>query len=322
MRSNNIKGSLILITVALIWGLAFVAQSSAADNVPPFLMNCLRSFISAVFLAVLLKISCIKHGEKFIPTEKVARKSCLFGGLICGVFLTISVNFQQFGIALYPDGAASEAHAGFITAMYVLIVPILSLFFGKKVGVGVWIGVAVAVVGFYFLCLSGGTDGLYLGDLPVIFCAFSFAFHIMSVDKFVGTVGGVRLSMLQFAVTALLSGVLSLIFEFHTVEPQKVLAAVWQILYLGIMSSGIAYTLQIIGQRYAEPSVASLSMSLESVFAALGGWFAGNVLKIGAPRNLTVCEIIGCILVFAAILFAQLFNPASFKFRKPDCGQS
>lgn len=307
-RTNNIKGSLILITAALIWGLAFVAQSSAAENVPPFLMNCLRSVISAVFLAVVLKIMGIKSGEKIIPTDMTKRKACLIGGLICGVMLTISVNLQQFGIALYPKGAASEAHAGFITAMYVLIVPLLSVFIGKKVGVGVWIGVGIAVVGFYLLCLSGGIDGLYLGDLLVLFCAFSFAFHILAVDKFVGSVGGVRLSMLQFIVVALFSGILSLIFEFSAIDWRNVADAVWQILYLGIMSSGVAYTLQIIGQRYAEPSIASLSMSLESVFAALGGWFAGNFLNIGAPRTLSLPEIIGCALVFIAILSAEIFN--------------
>jgi drug/metabolite transporter (DMT)-like permease len=306
MRSNNLKGSLILITAALIWGLAFVAQSSAADRVPPFLMNCLRSFISAAFLTVILRIKGIKSGEPIIPKDKAGKKICLAGGLVCGLMLAVSVNLQQFGIALYPKGAASEAHAGFITAMYVMIVPLLSLFAGKKVGVGVWLGVGISVIGFYLLCLSGGVDGLYLGDLLVLLCAFSFSFHIHSVDKFVEQVGGIRLSMLQFLVCGAVSGVLSLIFEISAVNLTDILSAIWQILYLGIMSSGVAYTLQIIGQRYAEPSIASLSMSLESVFAALGGWFAGNFLSIGAPRSLSVNEILGCVLVFAAIVFAQL----------------
>ncbi len=305
-RNNNLKGSIILVTAALIWGLAFVAQSSAAENVPPFLMNCLRSVISAVFLAVVLKIMGLKGGEPFFPAAPEKRRTCIIGGLVCGIMLTVSVNLQQFGIALYPKGAASEAHAGFITAMYVLIVPLLSVFIGKKVGLGVWIGVAVSVVGFYLLCLSGGVGRLYLGDLLVLFCAFSFAFHIMAIDKFVGDVGGVRLSMLQFIVVALLSGIMSLIFESSVIEWRNVADAVWQILYLGIMSSGVAYTLQIVGQRYAEPAIASLSMSLESVFAALGGWFAGNFLSIGAPRNLSVPEVVGCALVFVAILLAQL----------------
>ncbi len=305
-RSNNIKGSLILVTAALIWGLAFVAQSSAADSVPPFLMNCLRSFISAAFLAILLKITGTKKGESFMPSNPDIKKLCIKGGLVCGVMLAISVNFQQFGITLYPKGAASEAHAGFITAMYVLIVPLLSLFSGKKVGLGVWFGVGISVVGFYLLCLSGGLDGLYLGDLLVLLCAFSFSFHIMAIDRFVEHVGGIRLSMLQFLFCGTISGVLSLIFEISAVDFRAVLSATWQILYLGIMSSGVAYTLQIIGQRYAEPAIASLSMSLESVFAAIGGWFAGNFLSIGEKRSLSAPELIGCILVFSAIVLAQL----------------
>lgn len=305
-RSSNLKGSLILITAALIWGLAFVAQSSAADRVPPFLMNCLRSFISAVFLAAILKIKGIKGGERIIPQDKETKKACIFGGTVCGLMLAVSVNLQQFGIALYPKGAASEAHAGFITAMYVMIVPLLSLFSRKRVGLGVWLGVGISVVGFYLLCLSDGIDGLYLGDLLVLLCAFSFSFHILSVDRYVEQVGGIRLSMLQFIVCGAVSGLLSLIFELSVIEIKGVISAAWEILYLGIMSSGVAYTLQIIGQRYAEPSIASLSMSLESVFAALGGWFAGNFLSIGAPRTLSVNEILGCVLVFAAIVLAQL----------------
>lgn len=305
-RSSNLKGSLILITAALIWGLAFVAQSSAADSVPPFLMNCLRSLISAVFLGIVLKITLRKSGEKIIPADPKHKAVCIKGGIVCGIMLSISVNLQQFGIALYPKGAASEAHAGFITAMYVIIVPLLSLFTGKKVGAGVWLGVAISVVGFYMLCLSGGAGGLYLGDLLVLFCAFAFSLHILSIDKFVGAVGGVRLSMLQFIVCGVVSGLFSLIFEISAVDFNNVIAATPQILYLGIMSSGVAYTLQIIGQRYAAPAIASLSMSLESVFAALGGAFAGNVLSIGAPRSLSANEIIGCVLVFLAIIIAQL----------------
>lgn len=296
---NNIKGSFLLITAALIWGLAFVAQSAASDYAPPFLINCLRSFISAVFLFCILLIT--GRGKKFmvIPESQKERAVCLKGGIVCGIMLSISVNFQQFGISFYPENAPTEARSGFLTALYVLFVPIFSVFLKKRISPAVWAAVAVAVIGFYMLCLWEGVSGIYLGDLLVLLCAVAFALHILAVDKFVGAVGGIRLSMLQFLVCGAISGLLSLIFEHSQIVWQDVLSVGWQILYLGIMSSGIAYTLQIIGQKYAEPSVASISMSLESVFAALGGWLiSGN--------GLTVPEIIGCGLVFAAIIIAQI----------------
>lgn len=301
-KYSNLKGSLILCLTALIWGLAFVAQSDAAQLVPPFLMGSMRSFISALFLLIVYII--LNHGKMpLIPKEPASRKTVLTGGMICGVALAVSTNLQQFGIAFYPDGAAVEAHAGFITALYVILVPIFSIFQKKRVPLLVWFAVIVALSGFYMLCFSGGPDGLYIGDLFIFFCAIAFSVHIMCVDKFVDAVGPIRLSLLQFAVCGVISGLLSLIFEFNTISMQNIISAAPQILYLGIMSSGVAYTLQIVGQRYAEPTIASLSMSLESVFAALGGWFiSGNTLAAN--------EIIGCVLVFVAIILAQLPSPA------------
>ena len=305
MKNNNIKGSFFLCLAALIWGLAFVAQSAAADYVPPFLTNCLRSIISAIFLYAVYKIRNRKNHAHIIPSDPAARKTVLSGGLICGIMLAISTNFQQFGIAFYPEGSAAEAHAGFITALYVILVPLFSLFIGKKPSASIWAAVAVSLIGFYLLCFSGGLDGIYLGDLLIMICAVAFSFHILSVDAFVDKLGGLRLSILQFLVCSAISGVLSLIFEFSQISLQNLITAAPQILYLGIVSSGIGYTLQIIGQRYADPSVSSLSMSLESVFAALGGWIiSGNALKSN--------EIWGCTLVFAAIVLAQL-PPIRFK---------
>ena len=166
-------------------------------------------------------------------------------------------------------------------------------------GLPVWAGVVIAIAGVYLLCFSGGVSGIYLGDLLVFLCAVSFSLHIMSVDKYVSYTGGVKLSILQFSVAAVISFVLAFVFEWNQIEISDILSAVPQILYMGVMSSGVAYTLQIVGQKYAEPTVASISMSLESVFAALGGWvISGNVLHTR--------ELIGCILVFAAIVVAQL----------------
>ena len=299
MKYSNLKGSLILITAALIWGLAFVAQSGAAALVPPFTFNALRSFIGAGALYIFFAITNHKQKKPFFPKEKTERKGYYMAALVCGLCLAVSINFQQFGIAAYPKGVASEARSGFITALYVILVPIFSVFFRKKVGIAVWLGVLVAVVGVYMLCFSEGVSGIYLGDILVLLCAFSFTFHIMSVDKYVGLTGGVKLSIMQFLICGAVSAVLALIFELGAINPHNILAAAPQILYLGIMSSGVAYTLQIVGQKFAEPAVASISMSLESVFAALGGWIiSGN--------SLSGSELLGCGLVFAAIIIAQL----------------
>lgn len=299
MKYSNLKGSLILITAAFIWGLAFVAQSGAAALVPPFTFNALRSFIGAGALYIFYLITNAKEKQSFFPKEKESRKGYYLAAAVCGVCLAVSINFQQFGIAAYPKGVASEARSGFITALYVILVPIFSVFFRKKVGIAVWLGVLVAIVGVYMLCFSEGVSGIYLGDILVLLCAFSFTFHIMAVDKYVGVTGGVKLSIMQFLICGIISSVLALIFDLGTIEVENIISAAPQILYLGIMSSGVAYTLQIVGQKYAEPAIASLSMSLESVFAALGGWIiSGN--------SLSGRELFGCSLVFVAIIIAQL----------------
>lgn len=299
MKTNNIKGSLILILAALIWGLAFVAQSGAAQLVPPFTFNALRSFIGAAALYIFYLILNRKEKTPFFPKDKGERSTYINAALVCGVCLAVSINFQQFGIAFYPPEAAVEARSGFITALYVILVPVFSLFAGKRLNISVILGVLIAIIGVYMLCFSGGVSGIYFADLLVFLCAISFTLHIMSVDKYVGKTGGIKLSIMQFIVAGAISLMLGIAFELREIEIQNILSAAPQILYLGIMSSGVAYTLQIVGQKYAEPAVASISMSLESVFAALGGWvISGNALS-GK-------EIIGCLLVFAAIIVAQI----------------
>ena len=297
MKNNNLKGTLILTVAAVIWGLAFVAQSGAAALVPPFAFNALRSAIGALVL-YLFWIFTGRKQERFFPENPETKKQYFICALVCGLCLSVAINFQQFGIAAYPEGVASEARAGFITALYVILVPIFSVFLKKKVGFPVLLGVLIAISGIYLLCFSKGVSGIYIGDFLIFLCAVSFALHIMSVDKFVGITGGVKLSIMQFLVAAVVSALLSVIFEFDKIQVGNILAASPQILYLGIMSSGVAYTLQIVGQKFAEPTVASITMSLESVFAALGGWLiSGN--------GLTIRELLGCSLVFVAILVAQ-----------------
>ena len=297
-KRNNIKGSLILGTAALIWGLAFVAQSDAADKVPPFLFNSLRSLIAAIFLFCALLVRKLTTKQSILPSEPINRRRVVTGGVLCGILLTVSVNLQQAAITIYPAGAAAEARGGFLTALYVVFVPISALFMGKKLELPILGAIVIATGGFYMLCLWGGIESIYLADLLVLLCAVSFSFHILSVDHYSGFMNGMLLSMVQFLICGILSGVISLAVE-NAVVWENVLSAAFPILYTGVMSSGVAYTMQIYGQKYAEPAVASLSMSLESVFAALGGWLIlGNALSLP--------EFIGCALVFLAIVLAQL----------------
>lgn len=299
MKRNNLKGSLILVLAAFIWGMAFVAQNQISDTVPTFTVNASRSFIAVIFLLIFWKITNLKSKAKFFPTEKPLQKEYIKGALVCGVFLAVSMNLQQFGISLYPKGAAVEAHAGFLTALYVILVPIFSVFLKKKIDMLVWCGGIMATLGVYMLCFAKGIEAFYLADVIVFCCGVTFALQILSVDKYVGVVGGVKLSILQFFVAGVISLILAIIFEFKTLNFGALIEGALPILYLGIMSSGIAYTLQIVGQKYAEPAVASIVMSLESVFAALGG-------VMFSSGSLSKNEIIGCVIMFAAIIVAQL----------------
>ncbi|MBQ7726875.1 MAG: DMT family transporter [Clostridia bacterium] len=295
MKKNNLKGIPILCTAALIWGLSFVAQSVAADILSAFTINSLRSFVGAL---VLLVINTVKsRGKSFFPTSKTERKKYLRAALICGFFFSVAANLQQFGIMLYPDGVPNEARAGFLTALYVVFVPIFGLLFGKKTGGLVLVGVAISAVGVYLLCLKNGFHGIYLGDLLLLLCSFGYTMHILTVDRYVEFTGGIKLCILQLTVCGVISGILAIFLEHPALS--QIIAGAPYILYLGVFSSGIAYTLQVIGQQYAEPAVASLSMCLESVFAALGGWILlGNTL--------TGREILGCALMLIAILIAQI----------------
>lgn len=299
MKTNNLKGTLILGLAALIWGMAFVAQNKVSDSVPTFTISACRSFIAAIVLLIFWKITTLNKKERFFPEEKSLRKKYYIAGLICGVCLTVASNLQQFGMSLYPKDAPAEAHAGFLTALYVILVPIFSVFMRKKVGLLVWLGGLLADGGIYLLCFAGGIGGFYTGDLIVFTCSIAFAFHILSVDKYVGVTGGVKLSIMQFFVVGILSFIGSLIFDRSFVTIESLLDGALPIVYLGVMSSGVAYTLQIVGQKYAQPVVASITMSFESVFAVLGGvLFSSGSLKLN--------EILGCAVMFAAIIIAQI----------------
>ena len=299
MVKDNLKGSLILTSGALIWGFAFVAQSAAAKAVPPMTLNFLRFCISALFLAAVLKIFGIKTHEPIFPRDKGKLKGSLIAGAVCGGMLGIAANLQQAGIAAYPSGVSTEARAGFLTALYVILVPIISSATGKKIHIMVWIAVFVATFGVYMLCAYKGFSGIYLGDILMFLCALGFSVQILFVEKYCNEVGSLRLSFLEFAFCSLFSLIAALLFEVQKVNIAGIKTAIFSILFLGIMSGGVGYTLQVVGQKYAEASVASIAMSLESVFAAIGGWLI-------LSHSLKWYEIIGCILVFSGIIIAQV----------------
>ena len=290
----KIRNSLILLLTAAIWGVAFVAQSVGMDYVGPFTFLFARSVIGGIVLlpvVVILHQSGPSHTHENAEEKRRARKTLVLGGVCCGTALCFASIFQQIGL-LYTTVGKS----GFLTACYILIVPLLGLLFGRKCGRLVWCGVALAIVGLYFLCL---TDGLSVnrGDLLTFICAILFSVHIMVIDHFSPLTDSVKMCCIQFFVCAVIAGAGMLLFEQPSLSA---LLAAWKpVLYAGALSSGAAYTLQIIGQKGMNPTVASLIMSLESVISVLAGW-------IILHQTLSGREILGCVLMFAAIILAQL----------------
>ena len=297
--NHNLKYNFLLMLAALIWGSAFVAQSVGMDYLGPFSFNCVRSFMGSLVLLPVIwfmdrqKKETAEHdGQKTEEgTREQNKKVLLSGGLCCGVILTLSTSLQQIGIKYTTAGKA-----GFITALYILIVPLLGLILGKKVGNKTWLGVALAVAGMYLLCIKEGFSISY-GDFMVLLCALVFSLHILAVDYFSPRVDGIRLSCIQFFVCGCISAVPMLVWEHP--EISQIIRAWQPLAYAGVLSSGVAYTLQIVTQKHLSPTVASLLMSLESVFAVLTGWLVLN-------ERLSLKELLGCVLVFTAIILAQL----------------
>ncbi len=297
MKSKWIRQIAFPLIAAFIWGTAFVFQSEAAAHMGPFTFNAARCTMAALFLALVLLGRDIWQKKnraslcKDAPPPKRNIKALLIGGLLCGTVLAIASNLQQLGL-----GATSPGKAAFITALYVVLVPVLALFFGKRSRVLVWIGVALATLGLYFLCITG-TMTIEKSDFFVFLCALCFAVHIMIIDRVSPHVDGVELSCAQFAVVAVESAVGMLLVESPTWE--AVLACLWPLFYVGVFSGGVAYTLQILSQKGGNPTVVSLLLCLESVFAVLaaglmtGEWLSGR-------------EWLGCGLMLLAVVLAQL----------------
>lgn len=282
------KNNLMLLLAALIWGCAFVAQSEGTQHVGPWTFNCLRSFIGGITLLALMPLLDKVRGITERPSQK---KDLLLAGILCGIVLSAGSMFQQLGIMQTTTGKA-----GFITALYVILVPILGIAIGKKTRLIVWVAAVIALIGFYFLSFTGDSLGLQEGDIYLLICAVLFATHILVIDHF-SFVDGVRMSCIQFFI----AGIICMVgmFLFETPDVSAMIDAAVPILYAGCLSSGAGYTLQIIGQKDADPAVASMLLSLESVFAALSGF-------ILLHQELSSREIFGCTLIFTAVLIAQM----------------
>ena len=293
--SKKVVGVLELLLTAFIWGIAFVAQSVGMKYIGPFTFNCIRFFIGGIILIPVIILLKNRNKEEIktqsIQTLEEKKKYTVWGGILCGILLCSASTFQQMGIC-----RTSVGKAGFITALYIIIVPLLGIFLHKGITLLLGISTIIAMLGFYLLCISGQIK-INSGDILVLICAFIFSLHILVIDYFSPKGNGVAVSCIQFFVSALISGIFMFLFEKPVMT--QILSAYVPILYAGVLSCGVAYTLQIIGQQKMEPTVASLILSLESVFSALAGWI---ILKQG----LSLKELIGCMFVFIAVILAQL----------------
>ena len=289
---QQIKSSLILLLTATIWGVAFVAQSVGMEYIGPFTFNAIRCVLGGLVLIPVILVLKKKKETGAENQEKEDKKTLWAGGIACGVILCIASNLQQFGIM-----EASVGKSGFFTALYIVMIPVIGIFIGKRPGIKLWFCVALAVVGMYLLCMKDGSFTIERADIMLLLCALAFSFHILVVDYFSPKVDGVKMSCIQFFVCGVLSAVGMLFTE--TPDLSNIQAAWLPLLYAGLLSCGVGYTLQIVGQKGINPVIASLIMSLESVISALAGWvILGQVLS---PK-----EILGCVLMFVAIIITQI----------------
>ena len=292
--SKKMQSNILLLLTAIIWGSAFVAQKSGMDYVEPFTFNGIRTFIGGLVL-----IPVIFFMEKKNPPEEISReektkknKELLIGGICCGLALFAASSLQQFGVSYTTAGKA-----GFITTLYVVFVPIISVLLRKKVRPIMWLCVAMGAVGLYLLCMTDASFRLTFGDTLVLLCAVAFAVHILTVDHFSPKMDGIKLSCIQFLTVGIVSMVCMFIFEHPDIH--AILDCAVPLLYAGVISCGLGYTFQVVAQKHAEPTVASLLMSLESVFAVVFG-------ALLLHETMSMRELSGCLIIFIAVIISQL----------------
>lgn len=302
MNKKKLIGTFLLLLTAIIWGGSFVAQSSGGDAIGPYSFTCLRFSIATLAMLPVIVVLDKKSSNAIIPKTKEDKKLIFRAGITCGVFLTGTSVFQQLGMYY----GTSSGKAGFLTACYIVFVPVISLFFKKKAELNVWLSVVITLGGLYLLCVNEGFS-VQASDLLVLVCAFMCASRIMAVDRFVGRVDTARFACIQFATASVLAGILMFFFDMKAsisgiIEWSNALAStgVWiSLLYAGALAGAVAFTLQIVGQRDLNPTIASLIMSLESAFSVLAGW-----LILG--DKLSAKELIGCAVIFVALVISQL----------------
>lgn len=292
--SKKMQSNILLLLTAIIWGSAFVAQKSGMDYVEPFTFNGIRTFIGGLVL-----IPVIFFMEKKNPPEEISReektkknKELLIGGICCGLALFAASSLQQFGVSYTTAGKA-----GFITTLYVVFVPIISVLLRKRVRPIMWLCVAMGAVGLYLLCMTDASFRLTFGDTLVLLCAVAFAVHILTVDHFSPKMDGIKLSCIQFLTVGIVSMVCMFIFEHPDIH--AILDCAVPLLYAGVLSCGLGFTFQVVAQKHAEPTVASLLMSLESVFAVVFG-------ALLLHETMSMRELSGCLIIFIAVIISQL----------------
>ncbi len=296
MDRNKIKAVLLLVLATFILGSSFVAQKEGSSSFGPFTFNCLRSAVATVFLFSLYFIKRLlpsKEGER--KTVREDFRANFRPGIICGVALIIATTTQQMGISY--EGV-STGMAGFLTALYVILVPLIGMLFGKKMTANMWVGSVLGFAGMFLICLSSRQDGSFsAGHILLIVCALFFSLHILAIGKYAPECDTVLICAVQFALVTLVTLPLMLIFEHLTWD--SIVKGIIPLLYAGVLSSGIAYTLQAFSQKYLHPAVASLIFCLESVFALLSGMVVLN-------ERPSVPELIGCCVIFAGIVITEL----------------
>lgn len=299
---DQTRGTLLLLGAALVWGFAFAFQAQSSGHIGSLSFIAGKSFLAAAAMTVVLMVRgrLSRHADAAHQAAgdltDHSTKAALIGGIACGVALVFADNLQQAGIVAYPEGAAASGRSGFLTATYVVMTALVMPFLGKKLHPLVLVAAFVCVLGMYLLCLAGGLSGVYFGDLLCLLCAVFYTVHLFVVDRF-SRLDPVKLTLFQFLTSGIISAVAAVILEHPT--PDQYLNMAVPLLYVGVISGGVGYTLQTMGQRHANPAVAAIVMSLESVFAALGGW-----LLLG--EVLSTRELAGCALMFAAVIMAQV----------------
>lgn len=304
---------------SFIWGSAFVAQSSGMDYVGPYTYNMARNVLAFLFLIPVIYVIGKKKGvtdnagsgtgiddaasgEANWKSILLPDRTTLVGGIYCGLVMAVASSLQQIGITMTTAGKA-----GFITALYIILVPLMGVFIGKKIPRIIWFCVVLAMAGFYLLCVKEGFS-ISKGDILMLFCSVGFSVHIMTIDHFTSKgVDGVKMACIQFAVAAIV--MTPVMFALENPSVSGLLSAWMTIAYAGILSSGVGFTLQIVAQKDTDPTTATLIMSLESVFAAVSGCLFLNEVLL--PK-----EILGCILVFVAVILAQVPLPVKSKEKR------